>query len=77
MSLPESPLRQYRKSVVLSQMDLAALANVTQAHISHVENGTAAIDGNLKKYLRHKASEIAALQDQQRDFMKHVKRNNS
>jgi transcriptional regulator with XRE-family HTH domain len=69
----ESPLRVWRKAEGLTQESLAEQANVTQAHISHVENGESPIEGKLSEWLEGRAQEIIGLKNQQRAFMEKIK----
>ncbi len=70
MDLSQSPLRRWRRSVGMTQERLAELADVSQAHISHVEKGLALIEDNLKQYLVN----IAGLCDEQRLFIESLRK---
>lgn len=69
MKVARSPLRRWRREVGMTQERLAELADVSQAHISHVEKGQAPIEGSLKQYL----DEVASLCAEQRAFIESLK----
>jgi len=48
----DSPLAKWRKALGLTQPQLAYLAEVSQSHISQVENGHAILGGKLEAFLK-------------------------
>lgn len=64
----DSPVRKWRKTVKMTQRELAEAAGVSQAHISQVEKGLAEVKGPLAEYLQswrrdYGVAEIVAKQE--------------
>lgn len=64
----DSPVRKWRKTVNMTQKELAQAAGVSQAHISKVEKGQVEVKGPLAEYLQswrrdYGVAEIVAKQE--------------
>lgn len=69
----ESPLATWRKALGLTQPDLAHLADVSQSHISQVENGNAILGGKLEAFLKGVGGGAMRVIADQGTYMEEVK----
>ncbi len=63
----ESPLQKWRKSKDLTQKQLATLMDISNGHLSEVENGISPIDEKIESVLR--VTGAAYVIEEQRSFM--------
>jgi len=65
----ESPFRELRNRLGLTQPEMAAIAGVGQSHISEVENGLAALGDKLEAFLEGISEDVATLKERHDRFM--------
>lgn len=65
-----SPIKELRKSHGVSQLELAALANVSQGHISAIEQGFSGVDKSILKVFREIGADVENLEEKHERFMR-------
>jgi len=65
----ESPFRELRSRLGLTQPQIASIAGVRQSHISEVENGLSPLGEKLEAFLKEISEDVMMLKERHRQFM--------
>lgn len=65
----ESPVKQLRQRLGLSQDDFSQQVGVSQSYLSNVERGIAPVKGKLRRYLEEVAEDASDVAEKQEEFI--------
>ena len=65
----ESPTKQIRQKLQLTQTQFAAAAGVSKGHMSEVETGIAPLSEKLKRFLEELFIDVETVEDKHKAYM--------
>ena len=71
MSIRESPTRQIRKKLQLTQTQFAAVAGVSKGYMSEVETGIAPLSEKIKDFLKELFIDVETIEKRHNSYMKY------